>query len=64
METKMTLHVSNLAQLEKTRESNNISSMIYLECDSLARERLNEDLHATAQTEHEMEGGLLLNVVV
>ena len=35
-----------------------------LEGDSLARERLHEDLHATAEAEDEMERGLLLDVVV
>ena len=35
-----------------------------LEGDRLAGEGLDEDLHATAETEHEMEGGLLLDVVV
>ena len=32
--------------------------------DRLARERLDENLHATAQTKHEMEGRLLLDVIV
>ena len=35
-----------------------------LEGDSLARKRLHEDLHATAEAEDEMERGLLLDVVV
>ena len=35
-----------------------------LERDRLAREGLNEDLHTATETEHEVEGGLLLNVVV
>ena len=35
-----------------------------LKGDGLAREGLNEDLHAAAQTEHEVESGLLLDVVV
>ena len=35
-----------------------------LEGDSLTSERLNEDLHATAETEDQVESGLLLNVVV
>ena len=35
-----------------------------LEGDRLAGEGLDEDLHATAETEHEMEGGLLLDVIV
>jgi hypothetical protein len=35
-----------------------------IESDGLAGEGLNKDLHATAETEHEMEGGLLLDVVV
>ena len=34
------------------------------EGDGLASQRLHEDLHATAETEHEMERGLLLDVVV
>merc|ERR1711988_1857315 len=32
--------------------------------DGLAREGLDEDLHATAQTEHKVKGRLLLDVVV
>ena len=35
-----------------------------LEGDSLASERLDEDLHTTAETKHQMKSGLLLNVVV
>jgi hypothetical protein len=35
-----------------------------LERDGLAREGLDEDLHATAQAEHEVQGRLLLDVVV
>ena len=35
-----------------------------LKGDSLASESLHEDLHATAETEDEMESGLLLDVVV
>jgi len=32
--------------------------------DGLAGQRLDEDLHTTTEAEHEMEGGLLLDVVV
>ena len=35
-----------------------------LERDGLARQGLDEDLHATAEAEHEVEGRLLLDVVV
>jgi len=35
-----------------------------LEGDGLAGEGLDEDLHTTAKSEHEMEGGLLLDVVI
>ena len=35
-----------------------------LKGDGLAREGLNEDLHAAAQTEHEVESGLLQDIVV
>jgi len=35
-----------------------------LKGDRLAGEGLDEDLHTTAKTEHEMESGLLLDVVV
>ena len=35
-----------------------------LQGDRLARQGLYEDLHAATETEHEVEGGLLLNVVV
>merc|ERR1712023_523744 len=37
---------------------------LHVERDGLARKRLNEDLHAAAQAEHEVERRLLLNVVV
>ena len=37
---------------------------LYFEGDGLARQRLDKDLHTTAQAEHEVEGGLLLDVVV
>jgi hypothetical protein len=35
-----------------------------LERDGLTREGLDEDLHSTTETEDEVEGGLLLDVVV
>merc|ERR1711998_261759 len=35
-----------------------------VERDGLAREGLDEDLHAAAEAEHEVEGRLLLDVVV
>ncbi len=35
-----------------------------LEGDGLASEGLHEDLHTTAQSENEVDGGLLLDVVV
>ena len=35
-----------------------------VEGDGLAGEGLHEDLHATAESQHEVEGGLLLDVVV
>jgi hypothetical protein len=35
-----------------------------LESDGLAGESLDEDLHTTAEAEHKVEGGLLLDVVV
>merc|ERR1712093_748763 len=35
-----------------------------LEGDGLAGESLDEDLHASAQPKHQMQGGLLLDVVV
>jgi len=35
-----------------------------LEGDGLSSEGLDEDLHASPQTQHQMEGGLLLDVVV
>merc|ERR1712070_586544 len=37
---------------------------LHLERDRLAGQRLYEDLHATAQPQHQMESGLLLDVVV
>jgi len=36
----------------------------HLQSDGLASQRFHEDLHATTQTEDQMEGGLLLDVVV
>ncbi len=35
-----------------------------IEGDGLARQGLHEDLHTTTKTQHKMEGGLLLGVVV
>ena len=35
-----------------------------LEGDGLSGEGLDEDLHSSSETEHEVEGGLLLDVVV
>jgi len=35
-----------------------------LERDRLARQRLHEDLHSSTEAEHQVEGGLLLDVVV
>jgi len=37
---------------------------LHLESDRLPGQRLDEDLHPTAETKHEMEGGLLLDVVI
>ncbi|KAG2608127.1 hypothetical protein PVAP13_4NG284976 [Panicum virgatum] len=37
---------------------------LHLQGDGLAGEGLDEDLHSNTQTEHQMEGGLLQNVVV
>ena len=37
---------------------------LHLEGDGLAGESLDEDLHTTAEAEHKVEGGLLLDVVV
>ena len=35
-----------------------------LEGDGLAGKSLHEDLHTTAETKHQVEGGLLLDVVI
>ena len=35
-----------------------------VEGDGLARQGLHEDLHATSQAQHQVEGGLLLDVVI
>merc|ERR1712018_992062 len=37
---------------------------LHLESDGLTGEGLDEDLHASSQSEHKMEGALLLDVVV
>ena len=37
---------------------------LHLEGDSLASEGLHEDLHATAESQHQVQGALLLDVVV
>ena len=37
---------------------------LHLQGDGLARQGLHKDLHATTQAEDQMEGGLLLDVVV
>jgi len=34
------------------------------ESDRLAREGLDENLHAAAETENKVEGGLLLNIII
>jgi len=39
-------------------------SWLNIEGDGLSSEGLDEDLHTTSESEHEMEGGLLLDVVV
>jgi len=38
--------------------------LLHIKGDGLASKGLHEDLHSTAETEHEMEGRLLLDVVV
>merc|ERR1719401_85239 len=35
-----------------------------IKCDGLARKGLNEDLHATAEAEHQVKSALLLDVVI
>ena len=35
-----------------------------LKCDGLTSESLHEDLHATSESEDQMQSGLLLNIVV
>jgi hypothetical protein len=40
------------------------SAGLHLQSDGLARQRLHEDLHAAAKTEHQMQSRLLLDVVV
>ena len=37
---------------------------LHLQRDGLAGQRLHEDLHAAAQAQHQVQGGLLLDVVV
>jgi len=37
---------------------------LYIQGDGLARQGLDEDLHATAQAKHQMESRLLLDVVI
>ena len=37
---------------------------LHLQRDGLPGQRLDEDLHATAQTQHQVQGRLLLDVVV
>ncbi|VAI42965.1 unnamed protein product [Triticum turgidum subsp. durum] len=37
---------------------------LHLQRDGLARQGLDEDLHTTTKAEHQVEGGLLLDVVV
>ena len=37
---------------------------LHVERDRLAGQSLNEDLHATAEAQHQVERGLLLDVVV
>ena len=37
---------------------------LHFQCDGLASQSLDEDLHATTQTQDQVEGGLLLDIVV
>ena len=37
---------------------------LHLQGDGLAGQGLDENLHTTTQTEHQVKGGLLLNVVI
>ena len=37
---------------------------LHFQCNGLSREGLDKDLHASAQAQHQVEGGLLLDVVV
>jgi len=39
-------------------------ALLHIKSDGLASEGLNEDLHATTESEDQVEGGLLLDVVV
>ncbi len=39
-------------------------SSLDIEGDGLARQGLHEDLHTTTKTQHNVEGGLLLDVIV
>ena len=36
----------------------------HFQCDGLSSKRLDEDLHATAKSEHQMESGFFLDVVI
>ncbi len=37
---------------------------LYFQSDGFASERFDEDLHSSSQTEYQMEGGFLLDVVI
>ena len=37
---------------------------LHIQCDGLASQRFHKDLHASSQTQHQVEGGLLLDVVI
>ena len=43
---------------------NRVRGGLHLECDGLARERAHKNLHATTQSQHQVQRALLLNVVV
>ena len=60
----LTQHALTLLVLDLGLDIVNRVRRLDLQSDGLASQGLDKDLHATTQTQHQVEGGLLLDVVV
>ena len=55
--------ISRSTQILESRVIDRVAGLD-IQGDGLARQRLHEDLHATTQAQHQVKGGLLLDVVI